>query len=57
MLNPTTELLGGIASTGFRSSGFRAVDGVRNGVTGLAMESLTDVAREFWPFNWRPPFF
>lgn len=56
-LNPTTEMLSGILSTGLRSNGFSLRDGVRNGVTGLAIESLTDVAREFWPFRWRPPFF
>lgn len=56
-LNPTTEMLSGILSTSLRSSGFSLKDGVRAGATGLAIESLTDLAREFWPLKWRPPFF
>ncbi len=56
MLNPATELASGILVTSTRSGGLHVGEGVRNGVTGLAAESLASLGREFWPWQWRPPF-
>ena len=55
-LNPVTELLSGALVTSVRPGGLRVGEGLRNGATGLAGESLVDVVREFWPWRWRPPF-
>jgi hypothetical protein len=57
VLNPVTELLSGVLATGVRSSGLHVGEGLRGGATGLVAESLIDVAREYWPWRWRPPFF
>ena len=51
--------LGGIASalvvTSVRPGGFSIGRGLQGGASGLASASLTAVAREFWPWHWRPP--
>lgn len=56
MLNPLTELASGILVTGTRSDGLHVGEGIRNGVTSVAAESVTALLREFWPWHWRPPF-
>ncbi|HXT18220.1 MAG TPA: hypothetical protein VN706_21495 [Gemmatimonadaceae bacterium] len=56
ILNPVTELVSGVLVTSVRPGGFHVGEGLRDGVTGLAGEALADVAREFWPWKWRPPF-
>jgi hypothetical protein len=56
ILNPVTELASGILVTSARSGGLHIGEGIRNGVTGLAAESLGSLVREFWPWHWRPPF-
>jgi hypothetical protein len=55
-LNPATEIASGILVTSVRPGGFKMGEGVRNGVTGLAGESLFSLVREFWPWKWRPLF-
>jgi len=55
-LNPVSEIMSGILVTGVRSGGLHVGEGARAGVTGIAFESLADLAREFWPWKWRPPF-
>lgn len=56
MLNPVTEIASGILVTSARSGGLHVGEGVRNGVTGIAFESVGALVREFWPWRWRPPF-
>jgi hypothetical protein len=55
-LNPIAEIVSGVLVTGVRSGGLHVGEGARAGVTGLAVESLGDIIREFWPWRWRPPF-
>jgi hypothetical protein len=56
LLNPVSELVSGILVTSVRPGGFRVGEGVRNGITGLAAESVGGLVREYWPWHWRPPF-
>lgn len=55
-LNPTAEITSGVLVTGVRSGGLHVGEGLRAGVSGLAVESLANIVREFWPWKWRPPF-
>lgn len=56
LMYPLTEIVSGILVTAARSDGLHVGDGIRNGLVSIAAASATSLVREFWPWQWRPPF-
>ena len=55
MLGPVSEIGGSLLITTLRPDGFSWREGLRGGVISVAMSPLLPLAREFWPWRWRPP--
>lgn len=53
-IGPLSAIGGSILITSLQPRGFSAGDGVRGGAVGILGSSLVSVAREFWPWHWRP---
>jgi hypothetical protein len=55
-LNPVTEVASGILVTPLHGPGIRVGEGIVSGAIGIASESGWALVREYWPWQWRPPF-
>jgi hypothetical protein len=51
LLNPVTEMVGGILVTSVHPGGLSVRRGVAAGATGIAGESAWSLVREFWPWH------
>ena len=54
-VTPFGEIASALVVTSVQPGGFSIGRGLHAGASGLASASLTAVAREFWPWHWRPP--
>jgi len=54
-LTPFGDITSAVVVTSVHPGGFSVRRGLLSGASGLASASLTSVAREFWPWRWRPP--
>ena len=52
---PFGDITSALVVTSVHPGGFSVSRGLLSGASGLASASLTSVAREFWPWHWRPP--
>jgi hypothetical protein len=49
------EFVSSLAVTSVRPGGFSFSRGVEGAASGIASTAATAIAREFWPWHWRPP--
>jgi hypothetical protein len=54
-ITPFGDITSALVVTSVHPGGFSVSRGLLSGASGLASASLTSVAREFWPWHWRPP--
>jgi hypothetical protein len=54
-ITPFGDIASALVVTSVHPGGFSVRRGLLSGASGLASASLTSVAREFWPWHWRPP--
>ena len=54
-ITPFGDITSALVVTSVHPGGFSVRRGLLAGASGIASASLTSVAREFWPWHWRPP--